>query len=74
MTNTTQLIDAKRISANRKYISDNKEKLAKLSAEQSPKAEELREKIQLRVSELLTVGAGISDDQLSELAKLGINV
>lgn len=74
VTNTTQLIDAKRISANRKYISDNKEKLAKLLAEQSPKAEELREKIQLRVSELLTAGAGISDDQLSELAKLGINV
>lgn len=74
VTNTTQVIDAKRISANRKYISDNKEKLAKLSAEQSPKAEELREKIQSRVSELLTAGAGISDDQLSELAKLGINV
>lgn len=73
-TNTTQVIDAKRISANRKYISDNKDKLAKLSAEQSPKAEELRAKIQLRVSELLTAGAGISDDQLSELAKLGINV
>lgn len=74
VTNTTQVIDAKRISANRKYISDNKEKLAKLSAEESPKAEELREKIQSRVSELLTAGAGISDDQLSELAKLGINV
>lgn len=71
---TTETIDAKRISANRKYISGNKDKLAKLSAEQSPKAEELRAKIQSRVSELLTAGAGISDDQLSELAKLGINV
>ena len=73
VTNKTN-IDAKRISANRKYISDNKEKLAKLQAEQSPKAEDLRSKIQLRVSELLTADAGISDDQLTELAKLGINV
>lgn len=74
VTNTTQTIDAKRISANRKYISDNKEKLAKLSAEQSPKAEALRIKMQERVTELLTANAGMSDEQLTDLAKLGINV
>lgn len=74
VTNTTQVIDAKRISANRKYISDNKEKLAKLSAEHSPKAEVLRIKMQERVTELLTANAGISDEQLTDLAKLGINV
>lgn len=74
VTNTTQIIDAKRISANRKYISDNKEKLAKLSAEQSPKAEALRIKMQERVTELLTANAGMSDEQLTDLAKLGINV
>ena len=74
MTETTQNIDAKRISANRKYISDNKEKLAKLSAENSPKAEALRVKMQERVTELLTANAGMSDEQLTDLAKLGINV
>lgn len=71
---TVQIIDAKRISANRKYISDNKEKLAKLLAEKSPKAEDLQKKMQERVTELLTANAGISDEQLTELAKLGINV
>ena len=74
MAETTQNIDAKRISANRKYISDNKEKLAKLSAENSPKAEALRVKMQERVTELLTANAGMSDEQLTDLAKLGINV
>ena len=73
-TNTTQTIDAKRISANRKYISDNKEKLCKLLEEKSPKAQELQKKIQDRVTELLTANAGMSDEQLTELAKLGINV
>lgn len=68
------LIDAKRISANRKYLSDNKEKLAKLIAEDSIKAGELREKMQLRATELLSVDAGISNEQLTELSKLGINV
>lgn len=67
-------IDAKRISANRKYLSDNKDKLAKLIADNSEKAHELRDKMQLRVTELLSVDAGVSDDQLTELAKLGINV
>lgn len=68
------IIDAKRISANRKYISDNKEKLAQLIVEKSPKSEQLRKKIQDRVTELLTANAGISDEQLTELTKLGINV
>lgn len=68
------LIDAKRISANRKYLSDNKEKLAKLIAEDPIKAGELREKMQLRATELLSVDAGISNEQLTELSKLGINV
>lgn len=67
-------IDAKRISANRKYISDNKEKLAALIAANDPKAKALRDKIQVRVDELLKANAGVSDEQLSELAKLGINV
>lgn len=74
MTEAIQTIDAKRISANRKYISDNKEKLAKLSAEKSQKAENLRKKMQERVTELLTANAGMSDEQLTDLSKLGINV
>ena len=68
------VIDAKRISANRKYLSDNKEKLANLLAENSPKAEALRNKMQIRVDELLAANAGISEEQLTELSKLGINV
>lgn len=67
-------IDTKRISANRKYVSDNKEKLSKLIAEKSPKTEKLRAEMEKRVRELLSVDAGISNEQLSELAKLGINV
>lgn len=67
-------IDAKRISANRKYLSENKEKLARLIEEDPNKAGELREKMQLRVTELLSIDAGISNEQLTELSKLGINI
>lgn len=74
VTNKVPSIDAKRISANRKYISDNKNKLSKLLAEKSPKFEDLHKKMQDRVTELLTANAGMSDEQLTELAKLGINV
>lgn len=67
-------VDAKRISANRKYISGNKEKLAGLLQENPAKAEELKAKMQVRVDELLACNAGISDEQLTELSKLGIHV
>lgn len=67
-------VDAKRISANRKYLSVGKDLLTKLITEDPVKAGELREKMQLRVAELLSVDAGISNEQLTELSKLGINV
>lgn len=50
-------IDAKRVSANRKYLSDNKAKLtALITAKNDVKAAELLKKMQLRCEELLATG------------------
>jgi len=67
-------IDAKRISANRKYISDNKKKLAGFIEAKDAKADGLRLKIQERVSELLQAKEGIDEKVMNELKALGIKI
>ena len=72
-TDTTAAIDAKRISANRGYLTRNMPKLAKLIAEKKPAADELRAEMQSRVDELIAIKVGISDEQKTKLINLGIN-
>jgi hypothetical protein len=67
------LPDIKEISAARKYLSDNKAKLAELRTEKDQsKYLELLEKMQKRLDLLLKCNAGISDEQLAELKGLGL--
>lgn len=69
------IIDAKRVSANRKYLSDNKSKLAVLIADKNEeKAAELLSKMQIRFNELIQNGETFAPDQVEELKKLGIIV
>lgn len=64
------VISHKRINANRKYISSNVKKLA---AETNPvKADKLRNKIQLRVTELQNAQEKLKHATIEELNKLGI--
>jgi len=66
-------IDAKRVSANRKYLSDNKAKLTVLVADgKTDKATELLDKMQVRFNELILNGETFAPDQLTELKALGI--
>ena len=68
-------IDAKRVSANRKYLSDNKSKLAAIIQEQNAeKATELLDKMQIRFNELIENGETFATDQVAELKELGLNV
>jgi hypothetical protein len=70
----TALPDAKEISAARKYVSDNKTKLATLRAEEDQsKYLELLEKMQKRLDLLINSHAGISNEQLAELKNLGLD-
>ena len=64
---------ANKIGSARKYLSDNKTKLAKLIEEgKAEKADALRSKMAERVSILQQAGAAISDEQLTELSSLGV--
>ncbi|GHU77531.1 hypothetical protein FACS189414_4770 [Bacteroidia bacterium] len=66
---------AKEISAARKYISDNKAKLAELrDQEDQEKYQALLAKVQTRLDLLLKSEAGISEEQLNELKALGLDV
>ena len=68
-------IDAKRVSANRKYLSDNKAKLAAIIQERNAeKASELLDKMQIRFNELIENGETFAPDQVAELKELGLNV
>jgi hypothetical protein len=67
-------IDAKRVSANRKYLSDNKAKItALLESGKDDKAAELLAKMQIRFDELLRNGDTFAPEQLAELKALGLN-
>jgi hypothetical protein len=67
-------VDAKKISAARKYLSDNKPKLADLKAlEDQSKYLALLAKMQERLTFLIESKAGISDEQLAEWKGLGLD-
>ncbi|MFZ4546877.1 MAG: hypothetical protein ACOYN4_05565 [Bacteroidales bacterium] len=67
-------IDAKRVSANRKYLSDNKAKItALLEKGEDDKAAELLAKMQVRFDELIHNGETFAPEQLAELKALGLN-
>ena len=69
------VVDFKRVSANRKYLSTNKTKLAGLlSGDNSDKAAELLTEMQIRFSELIANGETFAPDQVAELKELGLNV
>lgn len=68
---------AKKVQAARKYISDNKKKLAELKeAEDFPneKYDALRAKVQERFDFLIESGNSVSEEQVAELKELGIVV
>ncbi|MDR1981342.1 MAG: hypothetical protein LBQ39_06975 [Tannerellaceae bacterium] len=63
---------SKEINAARKYISDNKAKLAELKAgDDQAKYEALLAKVQTRLDLIIKSNAGISEEQLNELIVLG---
>lgn len=61
----------KKVSAARKYLSDNKKKISTL---ESPEREELIAKMQTRLDYLISSEAGISDTQMNEFKEIGLNV
>ena len=72
-------MDAKQVSAARKYLSTNKSKLAKLLEEkEDPKAQEkaaeLRNAMVERIKELTAAGESIAEKQLTELMELGVSL
>jgi len=68
-------IDAKRVSANRKYLSDNKAKYTLLVADnKTDKAAELLARMQIRFDELILNGETFAPDQMTELQSLGLIV
>lgn len=69
----TPVIDARRVSANRKYLSTNKEKLNTLKdSEDQAKYAKLLKEVQKRYDELESSGNSVSDEQKQELSSLGI--
>jgi hypothetical protein len=66
--------DPKKISAARKYLSENKATLAGLKEqEEQSNYLMLRDKMQERMTFLIASGAGISDEQMEELKALGLD-
>jgi hypothetical protein len=66
--------DARKISAARKYLSNNKAKLAELKAQEDQSNYlKLLEKMQERLTFLISSNAGISDEQMAELKALGLD-
>lgn len=68
------VVDAKRISSDRKYLSVNKAKLTELKEKDEKRYNELLEKMQQRYDELIQAGAGVDEEQKKELVKLGLKV
>ena len=68
---------AKKVQAARKYISDNKKKLAEMKESDdypNAKYDALRDKVQERFNYLIETGNSVSEDQVTELKELGIVV
>lgn len=74
-TNETPADITKRISRNRKFISDNKGKLSELNTPETlVKYMELKQETQLRYDQLVQDGINVSDKQKAELSELGLKV
>jgi len=72
-TDTNPKIDAKRVSANRKYLSDNKTKIPLLiAAGKNVAADRLLAEMQKRYNEMHLNGETFAADQLSELKAIGL--
>jgi len=68
-------IDAKRVSANRKFLSDNKSKMVVLiESGETDKMNALLEKMQLRYNELIQNGETFAPDQVANFKALGLIV
>lgn len=65
---------AKKVGAARKYLSDNKKKLAELKDSDPKKYLALLEKVQERYDYLISTGNAIEAEQVNELAALGLKV
>lgn len=66
---------AKKVSAARGYLSDNKKKLAELKeADDLTKYEKLLAKMQAKYDFLISTGNNVSDDQVKALQDLGLKV
>ena len=65
---------AKKVQAARKYVSDNKKKLAELRETDLEKYNKLRDKVQERFNFLIETGNSVSEEQVAELKELGIVV
>lgn len=68
-----EVVDANRVSANRKYLSLNKKKLGTLKEKQDlPKYHDLLEKMQVRYNELVIAGCALDPEKSKELVDLGL--
>jgi len=68
-----ELLSASRVSANRKFLSINKETVSKLIADGNPdKAKLILDKMQDRYNECILGGVSFSDDQLADLKEIGL--
>lgn len=65
---------AKKVGAARKYLSDNKKKLADLKDSDAKKYLALLAKVQERYDYLISTGNAVEADQVNELALLGLKV
>lgn len=66
---------AKKVSAARGYLSDNKKKLAELKeAGEQDKFDKLLAKVQQKYDFLVSTGNNVSDDQVNALRELGLKV
>ncbi|MBD8349359.1 hypothetical protein [Dysgonomonas sp. HGC4] len=61
-----------KVSANRKYLSDNKKKVPNLT--DPKKKDHVLSQMQLRLDELLSDGQSVDETQLRELAEIGLSI
>lgn len=66
-----EIVDPKKVSSARKYLSSNKKKVKDFEGE---KKDQLLAKMQERLDYLRDTGSGVSDKQLTEYKELGLNV
>lgn len=65
---------AKKVGAARKYLSDNKKKLAELKDTNAGKFTALLQKVQQRYDFLVATGNGVDETQAAELAAVGVTI